>query len=141
MARHTQPSYDQPLQLKSRELTAHPTVIGCFLAMFPENAIQLMVNMTNANYQKKNRIRESKRMERMRGASSRKRSHERKWTDITIEEMKAYIGFTIAMGVLKLPRLILYWKTSHIFATPGFGSVMSSDRYRHSQASIFQQSE
>ena len=40
--------------------------------------------------------------------------------------MKAFIGMTILMRILKLPRLEMYWQTQHeVLATPGISSIMS----------------
>ena len=37
----------------------------------------------------------------------------RVWYPVTVEEMKAYVGITILMGVVCLPRIEQYWQTSH----------------------------
>ena len=50
----------------------------------------------------------------------------RPWHDVTVEDMKAFIGLLIIMGVVKLPRLEMYWQTdSDLSQTPGISSVMS----------------
>ena len=41
----------------------------------------------------------------------------------------AFIGISIAMGMLQLPRLKDYWSTSKILSTPWFRSIMSRDRF------------
>ena len=41
----------------------------------------------------------------------------------------AFIGISIAMGMLHLPRLKDYWSTNTILSTPWFPSVMSRDRF------------
>ena len=33
------------------------------------------------------------------------------WTMITLEELQAYMGFMILMGIVKLPSMYDYWKT------------------------------
>jgi len=38
-----------------------------------------------------------------------------KWTDVTNADMLAFLGFSILMGVNKLPALIHYWCKSPIF--------------------------
>lgn len=40
-----------------------------------------------------------------------------------------FIGLSIAMGMLRLPRVKDYWSTHDILATPWFRSVMSRDQY------------
>ena len=43
-----------------------------------------------------------------------------------MEDMKTFVGFLIIMGVLKLPRLEMYWQVeSDVLRTPGISSVMS----------------
>ena len=41
----------------------------------------------------------------------------------------AFIGVTIAMGMLRLPRVKDYWSTSNVLSTPWFRSIMSRDRF------------
>ena len=51
-------------------------------------------------------------------------------TDTTVVEMKAFIGMIILMGVLKLPRLELYWSLKWPeIETPGMSSVMPIRRF------------
>ena len=45
------------------------------------------------------------------------------------EELLAFIGITIAMGLLKLPQIRDYWSKHEILATPWFPAIMSRDRY------------
>ena len=33
----------------------------------------------------------------------------RAWSDTTVEELKAFVGLLILMGIVRLPRLELYW--------------------------------
>lgn len=54
----------------------------------------------------------------------------RPWTPVTVPEMKAFIGILILMGILKLPRLELYWSTKNPrISTPGISSIMSRVRF------------
>ena len=68
------------------------TAVDLFCSYFTEEVWALLVTETN-RYAKSNR-------------SSKPKA--RAWTDITVEEMKAFIGLLIIMGVVKLPRLIMY---------------------------------
>ena len=56
--------------------------------------------------------------------------HSRPCYNVTIEEMKAFVGMLIVMGILKLPRLELYWsnKYPHI-TTPGISNIMARVRF------------
>ena len=48
-----------------------------------------------------------------------------KWTNITVEEIMAYIGVVIAMGIVRLPEVSDYWSTSGILQMSWFSSIFS----------------
>ncbi|XP_033729312.1 piggyBac transposable element-derived protein 4-like [Pecten maximus] len=56
-------------------------------------------------------------------------SRYRKWTDTTVGEMKAFIGMTIAMGLVQQMDIQDYWSNDVVINTPFFRSVMSRDRF------------
>ena len=41
------------------------------------------------------------------------RPHSRAWNDVNVEEMKAFIGMLILLGIIKLPRLEIFWQNSN----------------------------
>ena len=49
--------------------------------------------------------------------------------ELCIEELMAFIGLNVAMGMLHLPQTKDYWSTSKILSTPWFPSIMSWDRF------------
>ena len=52
------------------------------------------------------------------------------WHDVTVEDMKAFVGLLIIMGILQLPRLEMYWQTeSSLFQTSGIFAVMSQIQF------------
>lgn len=51
------------------------------------------------------------------------------WTELTYEEILAFIGLVIAMGLVKLPSVSDNWSTSGIFQLHWFPSIMSRDRF------------
>ena len=54
----------------------------------------------------------------------------REWFDTTVEEMKAFIGILILMGIQKLPRLEMYWSTHYsVIHTPGIADIMPRVRF------------
>ena len=54
----------------------------------------------------------------------------RAWEDVTVAEMKAFVGLLILMGILRLPRLEMYWQVKHpLIATEGISSIMSRNRF------------
>ena len=56
-------------------------------------------------------------------------SSPRPWHDVSIEEMKTFIGVLILMGVCRLPRLKLYWTTKYPYICPGICNIMSQVRF------------
>ena len=51
------------------------------------------------------------------------------WTKVTIEEIKAYLGFMIFMGIVKMPSIYDYWQTSDIFRYSPIASRIPRDRF------------
>ncbi|GFT37273.1 piggyBac transposable element-derived protein 4 [Nephila pilipes] len=48
---------------------------------------------------------------------------------VSVDEMFAFLALTILMGIIKKPRIKMYFSTNPLIATPFFNSVMSRDRY------------
>jgi len=46
-----------------------------------------------------------------------------------VEDLQAFLGLNIAMGLLRLPRISDYWSKCQILSTPFFPSIMSRDRF------------
>ena len=57
------------------------------------------------------------------------RSLFRWWRDVTVEEMKAFVGVIINMGMLKLTDIKEYWSTHTTTNLPFFRRVFSRDRF------------
>ena len=53
----------------------------------------------------------------------------RVWHDVSVIEMKAFIGILILMGICRLPRLRLYWTTKHPYICPRICQIMSLNRF------------
>ena len=53
------------------------------------------------------------------------------WSEVSLQEMKAFFGLVIAMGSIKLPAIDLYWKKDKwVFDVPSFNKVMSRSRFK-----------
>lgn len=52
-----------------------------------------------------------------------------KWLPTTPEEIKAFVGVCIAMGIIKLPAIADYFSTEPILSHPWFPSILSKDRF------------
>ena len=46
--------------------------------------------------------------------------HHTKWHDVTKDELKSFLSFNLAMGLVNKPTLVSYWSTDEIFLTPFF---------------------
>lgn len=87
-----------------------------FEEYFTPEVWQLLVDMTNLNAETKRRTTPNK--------------NKGKWVNVTVAEMKVFIGLVISMGIIKLPSLRLYWKKSRwFFDIPSFNKVMPRDRF------------
>lgn len=58
--------------------------------------------------------------------------HKSPWRPITsLSEMKAFIGFCVAMGILKLPDLHSYWQKSYrLFEIADWNEHMNRERFK-----------
>ena len=52
------------------------------------------------------------------------------WTKITVEELKAYFGFILLMGMVPLPSVEDYWKRDPVFHYLPISDHISRDRFR-----------
>ena len=44
------------------------------------------------------------------------------WTNVTVNEMKQFIGILILMGIVNKPQIPMYWSKSEHLSTPVFGN-------------------
>ena len=51
--------------------------------------------------------------------------------DFSVAELKAWLGFTSAMGLMRKKSLKSYWSENSVTKTPLFPNTMSRDRYLH----------
>lgn len=51
--------------------------------------------------------------------------------NLTVPELKAWLGLTLAMGLVKKPNLKSYWCNKSVIKTPLFPNTMSRYRYLH----------
>ena len=53
-----------------------------------------------------------------------------KWTDTTPQEIKAFFGIMIAMGIANLPEIDDYWAKDKVFHMPWFSTITARDRFK-----------
>lgn len=63
------------------------------------------------------------------GPRTTERSRITKWKDITVPELRVFLGLLLHTGTIRLNRLQDYWKTNRFFNLPFFRSQMSRDRF------------
>ncbi|KAK3729731.1 hypothetical protein QZH41_002045 [Actinostola sp. cb2023] len=51
------------------------------------------------------------------------------WKDATLQEMKAYIGMWIVMGINVLPEIAMYWSNDSFIGNDGIKAVMTKNRF------------
>lgn len=61
--------------------------------------------------------------------STSEKSRITRWTELTVEELKIFIGIVLHMGTIRLNRLQDYWRKHRLFNLPAFSSYMSRDRF------------
>lgn len=59
-----------------------------------------------------------------------KQNNSKDWTDVTLIEMKAFIGCLIVMGIHQLPALKHYWSSDPFLHVEAVASVMTANRFK-----------
>ena len=57
------------------------------------------------------------------------RSRYRQWVDVTVGEMRAFLGLIVAMGLIIIENMGEYWSLHEVYKLPFFASVMVKDRF------------
>ncbi|CAG2195785.1 unnamed protein product [Mytilus edulis] len=57
-------------------------------------------------------------------------SRSRQWIDVTLAEMRTFIGLLLLMGIIQKPSIESYWSTNCLFNTPSFANAMSRNRFQ-----------
>ena len=86
-----------------------------FNTMFTDDMWDLIVNETNRYHDQQ--------------VTTEPNKHKGKWSPVTREEMEAFLGITILMGIVKLPRLEMYWSNNNLVHQEQISSVMSQSRF------------
>lgn len=58
------------------------------------------------------------------------RSKMKAWIDLTVDELKKFLGLSILMGHVRKGNLNDYWSTDILLSTPIFGKIMPRNRYQ-----------
>ena len=88
-----------------------------------DDFLDMMVTSTNTYAEEK--------IEKLRQAGQLSRgSRWNKWKPVTVQEMRAVMAIIINMGIMSIPDLEAYWKTSWECYIPFFHDVMSRNRFQ-----------
>lgn len=63
-------------------------------------------------------------------ANLRPKSIVHDWKPTNRNEIKAFLGLCILMGIVSKPRVSMFWSTDSFYHTPIFGQVMSRKRFQ-----------
>lgn len=72
-------------------------------------------------------VRETNRYTQQKLATNNARLE--KWQDTTSQEVKAYLGICLIMGINNLPRLAMYWFSDPFIGNTGIQNVMTKNRF------------
>ena len=101
---------------RRNRLPANVSPIHVFELFFDGPVIDLFVEQTNLNYERKKAAEPNK--------------HRSSWQATSSREMKAFFGIAIAMGIVRLPKLHDYWRQKEwLFRMLSFAEVMPRDRF------------
>lgn len=59
----------------------------------------------------------------------RRDSHEKKWTTLTVEKLRAFFGVLILMSIVNKRQLKEYWSSGNLTKTPGISNIFSRDEF------------
>ncbi|RXG58793.1 PiggyBac transposable element-derived protein 5 [Armadillidium vulgare] len=104
---------------KAKFETLGKTMPEIFYEIFPDSIFELMVKSTNAY---------AKKFLSDKKDNIKKSSRYNAWYDVTIQEMRQFLGLYILMGIIHKPTINSYWATDKYLSTPTFPSVMKRDR-------------
>jgi len=96
-------------------------VMSYFDHYTPPELIEIVVDQTNLYVQQQ--------IAKMpRPVTKHARSEE--WKRVTVIELKKFLGLIFVTGIVRKPKLELYWSTRKIFQTPVFQQTMSRNRFQ-----------
>ncbi|GBP14322.1 PiggyBac transposable element-derived protein 4 [Eumeta japonica] len=61
--------------------------------------------------------------------NTKEQSRITRWKDLTLEELKIFLGLLFHMGTIQLNRIQDYWKKDRLFSVPIFSEQMSRNRF------------
>ena len=97
-----------------RVLSCGSTCLSYFMLFFTKLMLEVIVNETN----------------RYHDQCTVDNTPAEPWTPLTLEELMAFLGVTMAMGIVRLPEVSDYWAKSGILHLPWFCSIFKRKRFQ-----------
>nr|XP_039255703.1 piggyBac transposable element-derived protein 4-like isoform X1 [Styela clava]XP_039255704.1 piggyBac transposable element-derived protein 4-like isoform X1 [Styela clava]XP_039255705.1 piggyBac transposable element-derived protein 4-like isoform X1 [Styela clava]XP_039255706.1 piggyBac transposable element-derived protein 4-like isoform X1 [Styela clava]XP_039255707.1 piggyBac transposable element-derived protein 4-like isoform X1 [Styela clava] len=125
----------------SKELGQRSTPLDCFSFFFDSEVIRFIIDMTNLNAVRKIQGEETASFLKTQSSKDPDFSikvetvsndaSEKSWKFVDVDEMKAFLGLIILMGIIRLPHVAMYWqKKNWILDVPSFNMIMPRDRFQ-----------
>jgi len=119
------PVFRDPPSMMHREEVRDPraarqiTPLDAYSMFLTDDILDFIVNCTNDNA---NQFTSTTRVSRA--------SRIRKWVNTNREEMRRFLGIVLYMGIVKMPTIASYWKTSKFYKNSFIPKVMSRNRFQ-----------
>ncbi|XP_023930459.1 piggyBac transposable element-derived protein 4-like [Lingula anatina] len=94
----------------THELTGDKDELDFFKLFFSDEILNILVENTNLY-------------------AAYKGANDSKWREITLPELKAWLGIRVAMSILYLPRYDQYWSNDYLLGNLFIPTVMTRDRF------------
>lgn len=109
-------------------VNSQSSVLDVFQLFFTDECIDMITAMTNIHQEqlKSNELNTVKAKARIW-----------KWTPLTSEELYTFFALRILMGIIKKPKLEMYWSTNPLLDTPIFREHISLRRFQSIQRYIY----
>lgn len=105
-------------EINVNDLPPNPGPIDYFMLFFDKDILEKITKETN------------RRANTVFSSKIRRSSREKKWSDISINEMRKFIGLCCLAGTVKFPLLAKQWSHHPLYFHPVFGKTMSRNRFQ-----------
>jgi len=95
-------------------------VMSYFDHYIPPELIEIVVDQTNLYAQQIRKM----------PCPVTKHARSEEWKPVTVIKMKKFLGLIFVTGIVRKPKLELYWSTREIFWAPVFSKTMSRNRFQ-----------
>lgn len=105
-------------EINVNDLPPNPNPIDYFMLFFDKDILEKITKETN------------RRANTVFASKKTRSSREKNWRDISIDEMRKFIGLCCLAGTVKFPLLAKQWSHHPLYFHPVFGKTMSRNRFQ-----------